>query len=105
MIRLFLVGSALVMSSMAPALAGPCTQRIADLERTIEVDTTEGSKPAATDATAPAKPANVTAASKQSSEGLDMLKQAKELDKQGKEQECMDIVAKVATTKAPLTNK
>lgn len=100
------VGLALTLACAGTALAGPCATRIADMERTIEASTTEGAAgaPAAGSGTAQA-PANVTAQNKTSSEGMDMLKQAKDLDKQGKEAECMDIVAKVATTKAPLTNK
>jgi hypothetical protein len=90
---------------IGPALAGPCSERIADVERSIGAATTEGSpKPAVTDSSS-GTPVNVTAESKNMSEGMNMLNQAKDLDKQGKEKECMDIVAKVATTKAPHQNK
>ena len=99
-----ILGIALALLFTGPALAGPCSERIADLERTIEVKAGEGAPTSpAPDAAKP--PANVTAQNKGGNEGMEMLKQAKDLDKQGKESECMEIVAKVATSKAPLTNK
>lgn len=100
------VGLALTLACASTAFAGPCTTRIADLERTIEASTAEGvAKAGAAGSGTTKAPASVTTQDKTSSEGINMLQQAKELDKQGKEAECMDIVAKVATTKAPLTNK
>jgi hypothetical protein len=100
------VSLALTLACTGTAFAGPCTVRIADLERTIEASTAEGvaKPPAAQSGTAQA-PADVTSQYKPESQGINMLQQAKELDKQGKEAECMDIVGKVATTKAPLVNK
>ena len=99
-----ILGIVLALFFASPALAGPCSERIADLERTISVKAGEGA-PASTAPDAAKAPANVTAQNKGETEGMDMLKQAKALDKQGKESECMDIVAKVATIKVPLTNK
>ena len=99
-----ILGIVLALFLASPALAGPCSERIADLERTISVKAGEGAQ-TSTAPDAAKTPANVTSQNKGGTEGMEMLKQARELDKQGKESECMDIVAKVATTKAPLTNK
>lgn len=100
------VSLALTLACASTAFAGPCTARIADLERTIEASTAEGvAEPSAAHSATAQAPANVTAQDKPESEGINMLQQAKELDKQGKEAECMDIVGKVATTKAPFSNK
>jgi hypothetical protein len=94
------LGSMLLFFLTSPGLAGPCAQRIADLERTFGVAMQEGAPAPGTDASTPAK-----GATQDANEGMALLKQAKELDSQGKEQECMAVVAKVSTTKAPLTNK
>lgn len=102
-----LLGATLALVFITPAIAGPCTQRIADLERSMEVSTGEGTPKTATadSASAATKSAATTAQAKDTSEGMDMLKEAKELDGQGKEKECMDVVGNVAPTKAPLANQ
>ena len=95
-----ILGVVLALFFASPALAGPCSERIADLERSIEVKAGEGAQ-ASTAPDMEKPPANATVQNKGLTEGMAMLKQARELDKQGKERECMDIVAKVGTTKVP----
>ncbi len=106
MFRPIIFGSVLV-SLVSPAAAGPCTQRIADLEKSVTA-MQEGSGPALTTPTttgSTAQPATsahnnpATSSSQMSGANnvMQMLQQAKQLDQQGKEAECMQILTQVST--------
>lgn len=95
MVGRIVLSSALVFILAGPVVAGPCTQRIAELEKSITA-TQEGSGPAMSTPTTTAVPA-------QPNQNLQMVQQAKELDKQGKETECMDMVKKISSTAPPAT--
>jgi hypothetical protein len=90
------LGSALVFILTGPVLAGPCTQRITELEKSITAPQ-EGAGPAMSTPTTTAAPA-------QPNQNMQMVQQAKELDKQGKEAECMNMVNKISST-APSATK
>lgn len=115
MVRL-LTGSAVALCLVSPVMAGPCTQKIADLEKSISAKQ-EGAGPTLT---APATTSSTTSGSSStqkveqpsgtgtvqtqgSSEAMNMLKQAKEFDQQGKEAECMQITARVSSMAPPAT--
>src|SRR3954447_22732946 len=73
----------------APVLAGPCTQRIAEVEKSLTARQ-EGSgptlsAPATTGSTTAASTTNPTAQNRDATKGLEALQQAKQLDQQGKE--------------------
>jgi hypothetical protein len=115
MVRL-LIGSAVALFSVSPVIAGPCTQKIADLEKSISAKQ-EGAGPALA---APATTSSTTSGSSSTqkveqpsgtgtvqtqglSEAMNMLKQAKEFDQQGKEAECMQITTRVSSMAPPAT--
>ncbi|HLM41297.1 MAG TPA: hypothetical protein VK434_17105 [Microvirga sp.] len=92
---------------VSPAVAGPCTQQIADLEKSVTA-TQEGSGPALTtpsttgSTSQPAAPAHNNPATSPSqtsgaNQAMQMLQQAKQLDQQGKEAECMQVVTQVSS--------
>ena len=91
-----------------PVLAGPCSERIADLEKSViakqegagsalEPPASTGpatSLPSSSAAGAQGGPA-VTHDTARASAVLQILSQAKQLDQQGKEAECMQIVTRI----------
>jgi len=102
-----LVFGSLLAFLVSPAVAGPCTQRIADLEKSVTA-TQEGSGPALTtpsttgSTSQPATPAqnNPSTSPTQTSganQAMQMLQQAKQLDQQGKEAECMQMTTQVSS--------
>ncbi len=117
MIGRIVFGSALALGLALPASAGPCTQRIAELEKsytaqsegsgpTLAPPATTGSTeasgrgPAGDGAPAPAMSDRMARAN----QAMQALQQAKELDRQGREDDCMQAVSRVeATTPAPRT--
>ena len=102
-----LVFGSLLAFLVSPAVAGPCTQRIADLEKSVTA-TQEGSGPALTtpsttgSTSQPATPAqnNPSTCPTQTSganQAMQRLQQAKQLDQQGKEAECMQRATQVSS--------
>lgn len=105
------LASVIGLSLIGPVWAGPCTQRLADLEKAITAKQ-EGAGPAlanpgpagsnAAAASSSQEPPRVAAAqSPGDSNAMQMIQQAKELDRQGKEAECMQIATKVGATAPP----
>jgi hypothetical protein len=109
------MGSRIVFSSMlalalaGPAFAGPCTQRLADLEKSITAQQ-EGAGPTLANPTTTGSTAatqdqpsstNVPAQSQGSSQAMQMIQQAKQLDQQGKEAECMDMATRIGAMAPP----
>jgi hypothetical protein len=104
MFRPLVIGSTIAFLA-SPVLAGPCTQRIADLEKAVTARQ-EGSGPALSvpsttgstaQATAPSQsqPATSPSQTEGANRAMQMLQQAKQLDQQGKEAECMEITTRV----------
>jgi hypothetical protein len=96
-----LFGSTMVLILASPAVAGPCTQRIADLGKAITAKH-EGAGPAL--ANTPATTGStgqtssgtaVKAEATSDNQAMQLLQQAKELDQQGKEDECMQMVKRI----------
>jgi hypothetical protein len=113
MIRRIIFGTTLAIVLVGPAIAGPCTQRLADLEKSISARQ-EGAGPAldapATTGSAvqgspvaPGQGANVTAQNQGHNQAMQMIQQAKQLDQQGKEAECMDMATRVGAMAPPAT--
>ncbi len=106
MLRSLLIGSA-VAFLVTPALAGPCTQRIVELEQAITA-TQEGAGPAlaspsATGSTAQPSPSpvqNQPATSGTQMAGanqmMNVLQEAKQLDQQGRQAECMTVANRLS---------
>lgn len=99
------LSSVIGLGLLGPALAGPCTQRLAELEKSVTARQ-EGAGPALADP-APAgsrsssdqahqPPAPVAAQAAGGNNAMRMIQEAKELDRQGKEAECMALVTKIA---------
>ena len=87
-----------------PVLAGPCTERIADLEKSVTAKH-EGAGPAITaPSTTGSTQQTAPAVSKPDNEAMQLLQQAKQLDQQGKESECMATLTKIGTI-APAATK
>lgn len=107
MVRPILLGSTLGLALTAPVFAGPCTQRIAELEKSVTAKQ-EGAGPALSNAphitgsTGQPSGGSVTAQTARENEAMGLLHQAKELDQQGKE-ECMQIVKRVEGMASPGT--
>ncbi len=106
MLRPIIFGSICALL-ISPAVAGPCTQRIADLEKSVTA-TQEGSGPALTtpsttgSTSQPATSAHNNPATSPSqmsgaNQAMQMLQQAKQLDQQGKEAECMQVITQVSS--------
>jgi len=107
MVGKILLGTALVLVLSSPSLAGPCTERLAALEKSF-LAKQEGGGPAVdptatTGTTTPGQGVNVTARSQGDNQAMQMIQQAKQLDQQGKEAECMDMAAKVGAMAPPAT--
>ena len=91
-----------------PALAGPCTERVAQLEKAVSAKF-EGAGPALAGSvqgsSAPVagagggsgQTAGQSLQSGDENKAMNLLNQAKKLDKDGKEGECMQIVSQVET--------
>ena len=105
-IRVIIIAAAL--SVPTAAFAGLCTARIAELEKSITAKQ-EGSGPSlapsasTTGSTATASgssgapAANVTAESRSANAAMANLQQAKRLDQEGKEAECMQLLTQAGT--------
>ncbi len=96
-----ILSSTVAIALAGPALARPCTQRIADLGKAITAKH-EGAGPALANNTSATgstgQGASGTAVKAQATgdnEAMQLLQQAKELDQQGKEDECMQVVKRV----------
>ena len=107
------LGMALAVVCVSSGLAGPCAQRLADLEKsisarqegagpTLDAPATTGSA-AQGSSSASGQGANVTAQSQGHNQAMQMIQQAKQLDQQGKEAECMDMAGKVQAMAPPAT--
>ncbi len=101
--RLILIAATLWLPTAAAA--GPCSDRIAELEKSITAKQ-EGSGPslspsASTSGTASGSsgpaPANVAAESQSANAAMQDLQRAKRLDSEGKEAECMQLVTQIGS--------
>ena len=100
-----------------PALAGPCTDRITQVEKMVTArfegsgpalagsvqssTTTPGAQPGGSGAASSAQPDGTTARSLQSqdeSQAMNRLQQAKLHDQAGREGECMQVVSEIERT-------
>jgi hypothetical protein len=113
MVSRILLSATLAFVYVSPGLAGPCTQRLADLEKSISARQ-EGAGPALDapsttgsaaqgSSSASGQGVNVTAQSQGHSQAMQMIQQAKQLDQQGKEAECMDMAGKIGAMAPPAT--
>lgn len=102
------LSAAVGLGLVVPALAGPCTQRLADLEKRVTAKQ-EGGGPAlanpapsgsGSDAAHQA-PAPVPAQSLGDNDAMALIRQAKDLDRQGKEAECMQVADKIGAAAPP----
>jgi|GEM_PF-4067064 len=109
MVSRIILGTILALVSVSPGLAGPCTQRLAELEKSISARQ-EGAGPAldapattgsATSGSSSGQGVNVTAQSQGHNQAMQMIQQAKQLDQQGKEAECMDMAGKAQAMAPP----
>jgi hypothetical protein len=106
MIGRTILGSALVLVLASPALAGPCSQRLAELEKAITARQ-EGAGPVLADpnatgsTTQPSSGTNVTAQAADANRSMQMIQEAKQLDQQGKEAECMEKANQVSAIAPP----
>lgn len=105
----FLLSSMIAIALAGPALAGPCTQRITDLGKAITAKH-EGAGPAL--ANTPAMTGStgqtssgtaVKAEATSDNQAMQLLQQAKEMDQQGKEAECMQVVKRLEGMAPPAT--
>ena len=97
MIGRCLLVPAFVLVSASPVLAGPCSERLAELEKSITAQQ-EGGGPALEPPAATGSTTSVPAATPQTqkaNQALQMLHEAKQLDQQGKEAECMQRVSQI----------
>ena len=101
MLKYSFVGSTLACALASSAFAGPCTQRIADLEKAATArhegagPTLSGSATTTGSAGQPSSGTSVKAEATTENQAMQLLQQAKELDRQRKETECMQIVTRV----------
>ena len=92
---LFILTPVLLTSA---ALAGPCTDRIAEVEKAITAKH-EGAGPALSGPTSTGTVQPPSGAADQGSiQAMQMLQRAKEFDRQGRENDCMQVVTAVAAT-------
>jgi hypothetical protein len=81
--------------TMTPVWAGPCTDRIAVIEKSV-VAKHEGAGPSlSAPSTTGSTQQTAPAMSKPDNETMQLLQQAKQLDQQGKESECMAMATKI----------
>lgn len=113
MISRIILSTTLAVILVSPGFAGPCTQRLADLEKSISARQ-EGAGPAldapattgsAVQGSTPGQgqSGNVTAQSQGYNQAMQMIQQAKQLDRQGRESECMDMAGKIGAMAPPAT--
>jgi hypothetical protein len=111
MVRTMILGTAFAFVLASPGLAGPCTQRLADLEKSVTAKQ-EGAGPtldpsattgSSTPSAAPGQGVNVTAQSQGQTRAMEMIQQAKQLDQQGKEAECMNMANQIGAMAPPAT--
>ncbi len=113
MVSKVLLGSMLALVLSTPGFAGPCTDRLAELEKSITAQQ-EGAGPAVNNPTttgstmpsstpAQGQGANVTAQSQSHNQAMQMIQQAKQLDQQGKETECMAMATRINAMAPPAT--
>jgi cytolysin (calcineurin-like family phosphatase) len=111
MVSRIILGTTFALISISPCLAGPCTQRLAELEKSIsarqegagpalDTPTTTGSA-APSSSSASGQGVNVTAESQGHNQAMQMIQRAKQLDQQGKEAECMDMAGKAQAMAPP----
>jgi hypothetical protein len=111
MVSRIILGTILAFVSVGPGLAGPCTQRLAELEKSISARQ-EGAGPAldapATtgsaaqgSSTGSGQGVNVTAQNQGHNQAMQIIQQAKQLDQQGKEAECMDMAGRAQALAPP----
>lgn len=107
MVGKILLGTAFALILSGPGFAGPCTDRLAAMEKSVLAKQEGGGPPvdtpATTGATTQGQGVNVTARSQRENQAMQMIQQAKQLDQQGKEAECMDMAAKIGAMAAPAT--
>ena len=97
MLARVIFGSTVALLLTSPTLAGPCTQRIADLGKAITAKH-EGAGPTLSNnatTTGSTGQTAVKAEATSDNQAMQLLQQAKELDQQRKEDECMQIVKRV----------
>lgn len=107
MVGKILLGTVFALALSSPVIAGPCTERLAALEKSY-LAKQEGAgptvdAPSATGSTSPGQGVNVTARSQGDNQALQMIQQAKQLDQQGKEAECMDMATRIGAMAPPAT--
>jgi hypothetical protein len=97
--------SAALAFAVTPVFAGPCTERIAQLEKSV-VAKHEGAGPAlaAPGTTGSTLQSSAPAEGKGDNDTMQLLQQAKQLDQQGKESECMATVTRIGAM-APAQTK
>lgn len=107
MVGKILLGTALALILSGPSFAGPCTERLASLEKSFLAKQEGGGPamdtPATTGTTTQGQGVNVTARSQGDTQAMQMIQQAKQLDQQGKEAECMDMATRIGTMAPPAT--
>jgi hypothetical protein len=106
MIGRIALGSALAFVLAGSGLAGPCTQQLADLEKSVTAQHEGGGPPLANPTTTgsagqTSSGVNVTTQSQGANQAMQMIQQAKQLDQQGKEAECMEMAKKASTIAPP----
>jgi len=106
MVTRIILGTALALAVGSPSFAGPCLQRLAEVEKSI-IAQHEGGGPAlanptttgATSQSSPASPGQEGAAERQkANQAMQMVQQAKQLDQQGKAAESIEMVTKITAT-------
>ncbi len=106
MFRSIILGSTVALLA-TPALAGPCTQRIADLEKAVtakqegagpalSTPTTTGST-AQPSASAQNQPATSASQTQEANRLMQMLQEAKQLDQSGREADCMAAATRISS--------
>jgi hypothetical protein len=91
----------LLLLTSGPVFAGQCSQSIAEVEKAITAKQ-EGSGPtlskstSTTDTSSKTSGSDVTEQSRRDTTALTQLQQAKELDQQGKEAECLQAIGKIS---------
>jgi len=110
MVSRILLSTTFALMLVSPGFAGPCTQRLADLEKSISARQ-EGAGPtldapattgSAVQGSSPTGQAT-TAQSQGHNQTMQMIQQAKQLDQQGKEAECMDMATRIGAMAPPAT--
>jgi hypothetical protein len=112
MVSRIILGATLALLTVSPGLAGPCTQRLAELEKSItarqegggpSLDAPTTGSTAQSPSSGQGQGVNVTAQSQGHNQAMQMIQQAKQLDQQGKEAECMDMAGRISAMAPPAT--